>query len=234
MRPFRRRPVQRRNGPSRAPQSQADALAPTGHLDAGGESVNGTAGGPGRTSAFIAKRCIDVAGAAIGLIILSPLFVAVAAAILLADGRPILFRQSRVGLQGRIFPVAKFRTMTRDADAQRADLRQYNEVSGNASFKMTNDPRVTGIGGFLRRSSIDELPQLWNVLRGEMSLVGPRPHPLDDVAGYAAWHRRRLAMNLASPACGRSKVVARPTSTAGSSTTLNTSIAGRSGSTCGS
>ncbi len=84
--------------------------------------------------------------------------------------------------------------MVVDADAQRAALRAYNEIEGNASFKMTNDPRVTRVGRFLRKTSIDELPQLWNVLRGEMSLVGPRPHPFDDVAGYDDWHRRRLSM----------------------------------------
>jgi lipopolysaccharide/colanic/teichoic acid biosynthesis glycosyltransferase len=97
-------------------------------------------------------------------------------------------------LNGRPFSIVKFRTMTVDADAKRAELRAFNEVEGNASFKMTNDPRITRIGAFLRRTSIDELPQLWNVLRGEMSLVGPRPHPFDDVAGYDAWHLRRLSM----------------------------------------
>ena len=162
--------------------------------DLDGQSVSSLDGGGTRTFALFAKRCLDIAGATLGLIVLGPLFVAVGAAIILTDGRPILFRQARVGLHGRVFPVVKFRTMARDADAHRSELRQYNEVSGNASFKMTNDPRITPIGGILRRSSIDELPQLWNVLRGEMSLVGPRPHPLDDVAGYEPWHLRRLGM----------------------------------------
>ena len=106
----------------------------------------------------------------------------------------MLFRQQRAGLNGRPFQIVKFRTMGRDADEHRAELRAQNEIDGNASFKMTNDPRVTSIGRMLRRSSLDELPQLWNVLRGEMSLVGPRPHPSDDVAGYNDWHRRRLSM----------------------------------------
>jgi len=137
---------------------------------------------------------LDIVGASVGLFLLSPLFATVAVVMLVTQGRPILFRQARAGLRGHVFQVVKFRTMTLGADTQRAHLRQFNEVTGNASFKMTNDPRITRIGRFLRRTSIDELPQLWNVLRGEMSLVGPRPHPLDDVAGYDLWHRRRLAM----------------------------------------
>ena len=168
---------------------------PTSNLeDLDEESVLAVRGGPSQTTRLVAKRGLDIAGASLGLLALTPLFAAVAVAMFFTQGRPIIFRQSRVGMRGRVFQVVKFRTMTPDADAQRADLRQYNEVSGNASFKMTNDPRITSIGRFLRRSSIDELPQLWNVLRGEMSLVGPRPHPLDDVAGYELWHRRRLAM----------------------------------------
>jgi exopolysaccharide biosynthesis polyprenyl glycosylphosphotransferase len=159
-----------------------------------GQSVVTVGSGPRKTAWLAAKRGLDIVGATVGLVALSPLFAAVAVAIPLSDGGPILFRQSRVGLRGRVFRVAKFRTMTPDADARRADLRQFNEVSGNASFKMTNDPRITSLGRFLRKSSIDELPQLWNVLRGEMSLVGPRPHPLDDVAGYDLWHRGRLTM----------------------------------------
>ncbi len=159
-----------------------------------GQSVVTVGSGPRKKAGLAAKRGLDVVGATLGLIALSPLFAAVACAIPLSDGGPILFRQARVGLRGRVFHVVKFRTMTPDADARRADLRQFNEVSGNASFKMTNDPRITSMGRFLRRSSIDELPQLWNVLRGEMSLVGPRPHPLDDVAGYDLWHRGRLTM----------------------------------------
>src|SRR5438552_16423133 len=88
--------------------------------------------------------------------------------------------------------MLNFRRMVHQDDAMRADLRQFNEVAGQASFKMTNDPRVTRLGAILRRLSIDELPQLWNVACGQMSLVGPRPHPFDDVAGYHHWHWRRL------------------------------------------
>jgi lipopolysaccharide/colanic/teichoic acid biosynthesis glycosyltransferase len=140
------------------------------------------------------KRGIDLAGASCGLVALSPLLGAVSVALLISDGRPILFRQVRAGMAGRPFRIVKFRTMQRDADRLRADLRRGNEVAGNAAFKLTNDPRVTRLGRFLRRTSIDELPQLWNVLRGDMSLVGPRPHPFDDVAGYADWHFQRLTM----------------------------------------
>lgn len=149
--------------------------------------------GLGRRQAA-AKRLLDVVGAFAGLLLLAPLLGATAALIALLDGRPILFRQDRAGLRGRPFRIVKFRTMHDGADAQRAELRAFNEVTGSASFKMTNDPRVTRLGRILRRTSIDELPQLWNVLRGEMSLVGPRPHPFDDVAGYAPWHRGRFAV----------------------------------------
>ncbi len=172
----------------------AVALA-SGHVeDLDGTPVLSYVSGPDRELALAAKRLLDIVLATIGLIALSPVFLFVSLAIVRADGRPILFRQPRAGLNGRPFQIAKFRTMVRDADALRAELRTQNEVDGNASFKMTNDPRITWIGRILRRSSLDELPQLWNVLRGEMSIVGPRPHPFDDVAGYDDWHRRRLSM----------------------------------------
>jgi exopolysaccharide biosynthesis polyprenyl glycosylphosphotransferase len=150
--------------------------------------------GPQRVVSLTVKRAIDLVGTTFGLILLSPILLGVAVLILVRDGRPVLFRQPRAGLHGRPFMCVKFRTMERDADARRGDLRAFNEVSGDASFKMTSDPRVTPLGRVLRRTSLDELPQLWNVLLGDMSLVGPRPHPFDDVAGYADWHRRRLSM----------------------------------------
>jgi exopolysaccharide biosynthesis polyprenyl glycosylphosphotransferase len=172
----------------------AVALA-SGHVeDLDGTPVLSIVSGPDRELALAMKRLLDVVGSTVGLILLSPILLAVAVAIAVNDGRPVLFRQPRAGLNGRPFQIAKFRTMSRDADALRAELRAKNEIEGNASFKMTNDPRVTRIGRFLRRTSLDELPQLWNVLKGEMSLVGPRPHPFDDVAGYDDWHRRRLSM----------------------------------------
>jgi exopolysaccharide biosynthesis polyprenyl glycosylphosphotransferase len=149
--------------------------------------------GPDRVLSLTLKRAIDVVAAALALVLLSPLFLAVAFAILVRDGRPILFWQTRVGLHGRPFRVVKFRTMVPDAEARLAELEALNEIRGQA-FKLTDDPRLTRTGRFLRKTSIDELPQLWNVVRGEMSLVGPRPPLEREVAGYDLWHRRRLSM----------------------------------------
>ncbi len=167
----------------------------SGHVeDLDGTPVVSIIAGPDRELALAAKRLVDIAGTLVGGLLISPILLIAAIAIKLDDGGPVLFRQPRAGLNGRPFQIAKFRTMVIDADAQRDALREFNEIEGNASFKMTNDPRITRVGRFLRKSSIDELPQLWNVLLGEMSLVGPRPHPFDDVAGYDDWHRRRLSM----------------------------------------
>jgi exopolysaccharide biosynthesis polyprenyl glycosylphosphotransferase len=149
--------------------------------------------GPDRAIGLAAKRMLDVVVSAIGLVVLSPLFLAIAIWLVRDDGRPVFFRQERLGLHGRPFKVIKFRTMSRDAEAQLADLQHRNEIQGRA-FKITDDPRVTRVGRFLRRTSLDELPQLVNVLRGEMSLVGPRPPLPGEVDGYDLWHRRRLSM----------------------------------------
>ena len=179
----------------RIPLELTNPATATGHMeDFDGVPVLSLVTGPDRAIELFAKRAIDIVGSLVGLVLLSPILLGAALAIALGDGRPVLFRQPRAGLHGRPFRIVKFRTMSRDADSQRAALREFNEVRGSASFKMTNDPRITRVGRWLRRTSIDELPQLWNVLRGEMSLVGPRPHPFDDVAGYDAWHRRRLSM----------------------------------------
>lgn len=139
------------------------------------------------------KRIIDIAGAAIGLVLLSPVLAAAALAILWRDGSPILFRQVRVGRHGRPFTIYKFRTMEADAEERFDQLSTASDTKG-AAFKMIDDPRVTRLGRFLRSSSIDELPQLVNVLKGEMSLVGPRPAPPREVDQYDMWHRRRLSM----------------------------------------
>lgn len=148
---------------------------------------------PDRQLGLALKRLIDISVACIGLIIALPFFAVIGLAVVLDTGRPILFRQERVGLHGRRFLMVKFRTMTRDAEALRSELLHHNEIVGPA-FKITDDPRITRVGRILRRTSLDELPQLWNVLRGEMSLVGPRPQPTIEVTAYDAWHRRRLSM----------------------------------------
>ena len=148
-----------------------------------------------RTTQRIAKRSLDLVGSALLLITLSPLFVSIGLAILVSSGLPVSFRQARAGRDEEIFTMWKFRTMTRDADSQRQALRQVSGTKGPI-FKAERDPRITKIGHFLRRWSLDELPQLINVLGGSMSLVGPRPHPLDDVDRYAKRDRRRL---LAKP-----------------------------------
>ncbi len=137
------------------------------------------------------KRAMDCVLAATALVVLSPLLLAIALAVKLTSPGPILFRQMRSGLGGRPFAFYKFRSMVCDAEARKAGLMARNEQDGPA-FKIRNDPRVTPIGRFLRASSLDELPQLWNVLRGDMSLVGPRPLPCDESDACAGWHRRRL------------------------------------------
>lgn len=143
---------------------------------------------------LICKRLIDIVGAMAGLLVLGPLvMLPVAVAIKLTSPGPILFKQRRSSLHGRLFNMYKFRSMVNDAEMLRAELEAFNEMSGPV-FKMNHDPRVTPIGAFLRRSSIDEFPQLWNVLIGDMSLVGPRPPIPREVDKYDPWHRRRLSM----------------------------------------
>ena len=146
-----------------------------------------------REVGLLVKRLMDILGAIVGLVLLSPVLIGAAVAIWLTDGAPILFRQERVGLHGRPFTMIKFRTMIRDAEEQLDELMEFNERSG-AAFKMEDDPRITRVGKVLRKTSVDELPQLWNVLTGSMSLVGPRPPLPREVAEYDIWHRRRLSM----------------------------------------
>jgi exopolysaccharide biosynthesis polyprenyl glycosylphosphotransferase len=146
-----------------------------------------------RSYAMVVKRIIDVAGATALLVCTLPIMLAAAVAIALTDGRPVLFRQRRTGLHGRDFWAYKLRTMERDAEARLPELLPMNERSGPV-FKLAADPRVIRVGRVLRRASVDELPQLWNVLRGEMSLVGPRPATLDEVERYDSRHRRRLSV----------------------------------------
>jgi lipopolysaccharide/colanic/teichoic acid biosynthesis glycosyltransferase len=121
---------------------------------------------------------------------LAPVLALIARLIRLDSPGPVLYRQKRIGRDGREFDMLKFRSMVDGADAQKAELAALNETEG--LFKMVNDPRVTRVGRFLRRSSLDELPQLWNIVRGEMSLVGPRPLVPDDDAKIHGWQRKRL------------------------------------------
>jgi len=140
------------------------------------------------------KRPLDFAVSALVLLVGSPFYLAVALLIKFSSPGPILFRQQRSGLNGRPFTIFKFRTMTTDAEARKKELAGLNEMRGPV-FKVTNDPRVTPIGRFLRKFSIDEFPQFFNVLRGEMSLVGPRPLPIDEVKRFDDFsHRRRLSV----------------------------------------
>lgn len=140
-----------------------------------------------------AKRAIDVAIAAAGLTALTPLMLMIATAILVSSGRPVLFAQARVGKNGRTFTCWKFRTMVRNAELLREDLIALNEAPFPA-FKLSRDPRVTRIGQFLRMSSFDELPQFWNVFRGDMSIVGPRPPLPSEVTHYDGSAMQRLAV----------------------------------------
>ena len=137
------------------------------------------------------KRVMDVVGAAAALTLGLPLFGLIGAAIRLDSPGPVFFRQTRVGLNGEEFKMWKFRSMVQGAEEDLDDLRELNEVEGPI-FKMKDDPRVTRVGRFLRRRSLDELPNLWNVLRGQMSLVGPRPPLSSEVSEYAEWHKKRL------------------------------------------
>jgi exopolysaccharide biosynthesis polyprenyl glycosylphosphotransferase len=148
---------------------------------------------PDRQLGLAIKRLIDISVATVGLTVGLPLLVLISLAVLVDSGWPVFFRQQRVGLHGRRFKVLKFRTMVIDAEARRAELLHLNEIKGRA-FKVTDDPRTTAVGKVLRRTSLDELPQLWNVLVGEMSMVGPRPPMPSEVDEYDPWHRRRLSM----------------------------------------
>ena len=141
-----------------------------------------------------AKRLLDVAVALSMLAVLSPLFLVVALCVKLTDGGPVFFRQKRVGLNGRVFDFFKFRSMIVNAEAKKAELLKMNKHGNSITFKMCRDPRVTWVGRIMRKTSVDELPQLWNVLIGEMTLVGPRPAVVAEVQRYTARERRRLGV----------------------------------------
>jgi exopolysaccharide biosynthesis polyprenyl glycosylphosphotransferase len=145
-----------------------------------------------RSSAAV-KRAFDLIGASLGLLAVSPLLAMIAVAIKLDSRGPVFFRQLRVGQHGERFYMLKFRTMVPDAEALKDALRDRNEAQ-EGLFKIADDPRVTRVGGFLRKSALDELPQLFNILKGEMSLVGPRPLVIEEDQRVEGWHRRRLEL----------------------------------------
>lgn len=148
---------------------------------------------PDKVGQLFVKRLFDFVAAGAGMIVLAPLFFTIAALVKLTSPGPVFFKQTRCSLNGRTFQVCKFRTMVIDAEKKLEDLMKHNEMKG-PTFKMANDPRITPIGRFLRKTSLDELPQLWNVFKGEMSLVGPRPPIPKEVEQYDHWQRRRLSM----------------------------------------
>ncbi len=146
----------------------------------------------------VVKRLSDVIGAGLGMAILSPVFLIIAIAIKLEDPRgPIIFTQVRVGKNGKYFKIYKFRSMRVNAEEELAKLKSQNDVKG-AMFKLKNDPRVTRVGHFIRKRSLDELPQLYNVLIGDMSLIGPRPPLVNEVAAYSKRDLQRLRVR---PGC---------------------------------
>jgi len=139
---------------------------------------------------WVVKRAFDLVVSSLVLVVGLPLWLGIAAAVKLNSRGPVFFRDRRVGLGEQEFGMVKFRTMYADAAGLQAELEASNEADGPL-FKIREDPRVTSVGAFLRRFSLDEIPQLWNVLRGEMSLVGPRPLPLRDYEQLEPWHRKR-------------------------------------------
>jgi len=137
------------------------------------------------------KRALDIAGASLGLVLASPFMLLAAIGVKLTSPGPIFYTSTRSGLRGRPFRFYKFRTMYADAESRKHELLEHNEASGPV-FKMNDDPRITPFGRWLRRTSIDEFPQFWNVLKGDMSLVGPRPPIPEETRYYSRWQRRRL------------------------------------------
>ncbi len=147
-----------------------------------------------RPLTMIFKRCFDFLGALSGILLLSPLFLFCALAVKISDPKgPVIFKQTRVGKNGNRFTMFKFRSMYADAEARKAELKAYNE-SGGPTFKMKNDPRIYPFGRILRKFSLDELPQLFNILFGDMSIVGPRPPIPKEVEEYLPWHKMRLSV----------------------------------------
>ena len=141
----------------------------------------------------ICKRTIDIIGAGLGLILLSPIIAIVACAVKFTSKGPVFFSQKRVGKNGELFEMYKFRSMVVNAEELKENLEDQNEMSG-PMFKIKDDPRITKVGKFIRKTSIDELPQLWNILKGDMSLVGPRPSLPKEVEQFDNWMFKRLSV----------------------------------------
>ncbi len=171
-------------------EARVDRDQPSGPVDAGDAGFENTSFCV-MPPTPLWKRTTDIVGASCGLIVLSPVFLFAAIAIKLNSRGPVFFRQQREGKDGAPFGIIKFRTMSIDAEQQKASLRSHSEQDGPA-FKIADDPRITLVGRYLRKSCIDELPQLVNVLLGDMSLVGPRPLPMDESANCQIWQRKRL------------------------------------------
>jgi len=148
---------------------------------------------PHNASALAIKKIVDIGFSLLMVVCLSPLILFIAISIKLSSPGPIIFKQARVGLRGRIFNLYKFRTMVADAEKIKKELETQNEMDGPV-FKIKNDPRVTKIGGFLRKTGLDELPQLFNILKGEMALIGPRPPLPEEIKQYKRWQLRRLSI----------------------------------------
>ena len=144
------------------------------------------------TASYATKRLMDIILSGVGMVLLSPVYLTIAVAVKLSSPGPVFFTQTRVGRYGRHFKFYKFRSMRQDAEAQKAALMAKNESKDGVIFKMKDDPRITKVGRFLRRTSLDELPQLWNVFIGDMSLVGPRPPVPSEVQEYTLEDRKRL------------------------------------------
>ena len=168
-------------GPVRSVPATGYRAAAAGRVAAGGDGVYQRWG----------KRMLDVVGATVGIVVSAPVMLLAAIAIMIETHGPVLYRSTRVGRGGRPFTFYKLRSMVNGADRHRHHLSHLNECDGPV-FKISRDPRVTVVGRFLRTTSLDELPQLWNVLRGDMSLVGPRPPIPDEVKCYQPWQMRRL------------------------------------------
>ena len=158
------------------------------------------AGADSKAGALLVKRCMDIAGSLLALVVFSPVLIAVAIAVKLTSRGPVLFKQQRVGLRGQTFTFIKFRSMKTDNDPaiHQAYVEQFITAAAPAAeenakpvYKIVNDPRVTPVGQFLRRTSLDEFPQFYNVLKGDMALVGPRPPIPYEVNRYDTWHKRR-------------------------------------------